>query len=147
MVKFSSRHLALELAEGLLYKPYIWGGDDFSGFDCSGLWVEILKSVGKLPNDGDWRAADLFDMFKTASIQDRKDLKSGCLVFYGDPIFHVEGVYGVLEDGKILTIGAMGGGSKTLTEKEAKEQNAYIRIRPIKGNWTHAVDPFYPEVE
>ena len=43
------RELALKIAESLLWTPYKWGGDDPSGLDCSGMMVEVLKSVGALP--------------------------------------------------------------------------------------------------
>ena len=41
------------VAFSLLHKPYIWGGDNpAKGVDCSGLVIEILKSMGKLPARG-----------------------------------------------------------------------------------------------
>lgn len=116
------RELAIELAMRWLGKPYLWGGDDpLAGFDCSGLVVEVLKSVGLLPRDGDWTAESLRQRFPGTSIPDR-----GCLVFWGtDTAIHVE----LLLDPE-LAIGASGGGSKTLTLEDAIRQNAYIKVRP-----------------
>lgn len=140
-----SRELALVIAEELLFKPYIWGGNDpNTGYDCSGFVIEVLQSVGKLPYKYDGTANDLYTLYKAHDIQSRESLKSGCLVFYGNPIIHVEIVYGVLLDtNNILTIGSMGGGSHTITLEDSKAQDAYVKIRPIKANWSHAVDPFY----
>ena len=43
------RFYAYKLAWKYIGKFYKWGGDDPSGFDCSGFVIEILKSVGILP--------------------------------------------------------------------------------------------------
>ena len=117
--------------------PYIWGGDDaVAGFDCSGFVIEILKSTGKLSRSGDWTAKGLYNIFV-----DRKIIKAkeGCLVFFAKngKINHVEYVW---KHG--LTIGASGGGSRTLTREDAIKQNAYIKIRPMRNDVYAVVDPF-----
>ena len=121
----TERETALKIAWSFLGRPYIWGGDDpMRGFDCSGFVIECLKSVGKLPQKGDWTANTLFGLFR--KVQD-PDL--GCLVFWGSPrIIHVE----FCIDDK-LSIGASGGGSRTKTEADAISQNAYIKIRPFRS--------------
>ena len=65
------RSVATKVAWHYLGTPYIWGGDDFSGFDCSGFVIEILKSVGILPRDGDWTAA----MLKSRDIKEGKGFR------------------------------------------------------------------------
>lgn len=120
--------LILKVAWGFLGRPYIWGGDDpMAGFDCSGFVIECLKSVGKLPRSGDWTAASLYTFFEI-----EEEPGSGCLVFWGDSlgnrIIHVE-----LCIDKERSIGASGGGSKTLTVEDAIKQNAYIKVRPFKS--------------
>jgi len=108
--------------------PYKWGGNDpMAGFDCSGYCIEILKGVGVLSRHGDWTAQGLWDKFKekkvTAPIE-------GCLVFWYNrshtKIIHVE--YCI--DRK-RSIGASGGGSRTVTVQDAIEQDAYIKVRPF----------------
>lgn len=123
--------------ERYLNTPYLWGGDDpLAGVDCSGLVLEGLKSVGIVPREYDNTAAGLSDMFPKVT-----ELKRGCLVFWGTPIRHVEIVWAVY-GGLVLTIGASGGGSKTVDRTEAVKSNAYVKIRRITPNWTVAVNPF-----
>lgn len=119
--------------------PYVWGGDDpIQGFDCSGLVIEILKSVGVLPDRGDWTANMLYQRFRNHE----QDVPcQGCLVFWGteERKTHVE--YCISQD---YTMGASGGGSHTMTRADAIKQNAYIKVRPIstrKGRMWF-VDPF-----
>ncbi len=130
---------AEEVALSYQGTPYIWGGDDPLGFDCSGLCIEVLKSVGFLPRSGDWTAALLYDKF---AVTEQGHL--GCLVFYHSSrnpqrIIHVEFCLG---DG--LAIGASGGGSSTTSIATAMAQNAFIKIRPIdsRKNLLGFTDPF-----
>jgi len=120
--------------------PYIWGGDDaVAGFDCSGFVIEILKSVGILPRSGDWTAEGLYELFQDREISNHHAIKEGCLVFFakGNKINHVEYVWK-----KGLTIGASGGGSRTLTRIDAIKQNAYVKIRPLRKDIYAIVNPF-----
>ncbi|HUV28895.1 MAG TPA: NlpC/P60 family protein [Anaerolineales bacterium] len=120
------REIALKIAYSYLGTPYIWGGDDPSGFDCSGFCIEILQSVGCLPRNGDWTADQLADLWQRTRSDD-----PGNLVFWrsdGGKVIHVEMCIG---DG--LAIGASGGGSKTTTIAAAIKQNAFIKIRPINS--------------
>jgi cell wall-associated NlpC family hydrolase len=137
------RDLALSLAERELGKPYIWGGNDpVSGFDCSGLVVEVLKATGRLPRVGDWTAATLATRFPAVGAA---PLEPGDLVFWnrGAGIGHVEMVYAVYGD-TVLTIGASGGGSSTVTREDAIKQDAYVKVRPLAPGWVKAVTPFTP---
>ena len=134
------KKIAERVAFSFLGKPYLWGGDDpINGFDCSGFCIEILKSVGLLPRNGDWTAQMLWDKFKYREVDEPHN---GCLVFWKNnsgKIIHVE--YAINE---ILCIGASGGGSRTRTEEDAAEQNAYIKIRPwaTRSNVKGFIDPF-----
>jgi len=131
---YKRRQIAKNIAWKYLGSWYKWGGDDPSGFDCSGLVIEILKSVGILPRRYDARAEQLSYKFKRVN---RPYL--GCLVFYGSPITHVEFCLD-----KKLSIGASGGGRKTLEIKDAIRDNAFIKIRPIirDASTLKYVDPF-----
>ena len=137
------RDVALAIAERLLFHPYLWGGDDpMAGFDCSGFVIEVLKSAGVLPRDGDWTAEGLRQRFLDAA---RTTLQPGDLVFWPNATkttaIHVEMVWRVLGP-TAFTIGSSGGGSKTNTLHDAIRQNAYIKVRPVRAGWFYAVDPF-----
>ena len=130
------------IAMSMLWKPYKWGGDDFSSFDCSGMVIEILKSVGVLPRNGDWTASGLWTLLENADCEVESPYK-GCLVFWTNSkmqkIVHVEYYLG-----NGLCIGASGGGSKTKTKQDAINQNAYVKIRPYMSRkfiWGF-MDPF-----
>lgn len=135
------KKIAREIAFSFLGKPYLWGGDDpVAGFDCSGMCIEILKSVGILPRKGDWTAQGLWDRFKECEVCQPS---LGCLVFWtnskGTRVIHVE-----MALNSHLCIGASGGGSKTTSESNAIAQNAYIKVRPY-GSRKHIkgyLDPF-----
>lgn len=118
--------------------PYIFGGDDFSSFDCSGLMVEILQAVGLIPHGSDFSAAGLYDKFETGAVERGY---AGCLIFWysGVKIVHVE----MMIDSS-HSMGASGGGSLTTTIADAIKSNAFVKMRPIGyRNQTFVIlDPF-----
>jgi len=133
--------IAKQVAFSFLGKPYRWGGNDpIDGFDCSGFCIEILKSVGILPRQGDWTAQGLWNLFEE---QEVAAPYPGCLVFWlnkdRDKIIHIE--FAISHD---HCIGSSGGGSKTLNIQDAIDQDAYIKIRPwaSRENVKGFVDPF-----
>ena len=136
----NKRKLAIKIAFEFLGRPYVWGGDDpIQGFDCSGLVVEILKSVGILSRVGDWTADGLYHQFEDKIV----DIASeGCLVFWFDENKKAKHVEICINNE--LSIGASGGGSKTKNLADAIRQNAYIKVRPYgaKIGRLAFVDPF-----
>lgn len=110
--------------------PYLWGGDDpIKGYDCSGLVLELLKSVGKTPHTLDVNAQGLFRMFyKQGAITINPSC--GDLAFYGKDNDNVTHVGMCVDSSRVIEAG--GGGSKTTTTEAAAQQNAYIRLRPIR---------------
>jgi cell wall-associated NlpC family hydrolase len=133
------RTLALEIAWELYGLPYKWGGDDpLEGFDCSGDIVEVLKSTGELPHDGDWNSNDLWLRFRRVRVDTPV---AGGLVFYGtsSKITHV-----MMCISATHCIGATGGWSSTTDIEIAADQNAFIKVRPItyRDDIVGFVDPF-----
>lgn len=121
------RYWVLWIAKRYYGLWYTWGGDDPSGFDCSGLVVEALKSVGSLPRSGDWTASDLWYRYPVGPANP----KAGDLVFWDNlkPVKKIVHVEICLNDD--LSIGASGGGSFVKTKADAEKHNAFIKIRPM----------------
>lgn len=116
----------IDYALSWLGRPYIWGGDDFSGMDCSGAVQEWLASVGMDP-PGDQTADGLFRHFLGASTP-LASPAPGALAFYGTKgaITHVAMC---IDNFRIIEAG--GGGSATKTPADAARMNAFVRIRPF----------------
>lgn len=136
-----ARDHAITTALSHLGTPYIWGGDDPSGFDCSGFVIECLKTAGILSEREDHTAEQLRAKFIGNVIPAPR---RGALQFLLGPdgrAFHV-----VLCLDEYFQIGASGGTAKTTTPADAWRQNAYIKIRPIVGH-RHSIfiDPFWED--
>lgn len=66
--------------------PYVWAGDDPTGFDCSGLTMYVMRQHGvDLPH----HAASQYLLGTPVAAS---QLRSGDLVFFGSPVYHV-GMY------------------------------------------------------
>jgi cell wall-associated NlpC family hydrolase len=136
----SDREIMMDIAWRWLGIPYRWGGDDpMAGFDCSGLVVECLQSVGLIGSREDYSAQGLWYKLKDKQVTTPEE---GCLVFWENTdgkIIHVE-----ICISERLAIGAKGGGRQIKSTEDAIIHNAYIKVRPflsrsrIKG----FIDPF-----
>ncbi len=110
---------------------YKWGGDDPSGFDCSGFVIECLKAFGKFPRGKDATADKLLEMFDDQVVYKPE---IGSLVFWVNKAgnaYHIE-IASFVWEPKWFSIGAKGGGPKTLTVEDAIRQNAFIKQREFK---------------
>ena len=92
------RDAIVEYAKKQLGVPYVWAGNDPSGFDCSGFTGYVMKEFGKeLPR----RAVD---QFETSRKLKEKNVQKGDLVFFdnGSGISHVGMI--VYDKGKPLVM-------------------------------------------
>lgn len=115
--------------QSLLGTPYKWGGSDpIEGFDCSGLCIELLIAEGKLPHKFDATSHGLYIRCREKFLP-KSFPTFGDLAFYGTTkkVTHV----GYCLDDKLM-VEAGGGNSRTKSTPIAAEQDAFIRIRPIK---------------
>lgn len=145
------RAKAVEYVQHWIGTPYVWGGDDaMAGFDCSGLILEVFKSIGKFYDYEDFSADALYQKYKDNEVE--KPF-SGCLIFW----FNKEGraVHVAMMIDKYFLVHASGGGSSVKTMKDAIDKNAYVMMRELrkvakfrKGHYGQdykAIDPFEPK--
>lgn len=123
---------------------YKWGGDDPSGWDCSGFCIETLKGVGRFPHNGDTTANGLWQKYPKTTNPMR-----GCLALFGSggKATHVAWVTDVPSPETVVVLEAGGGGSKTQTVADAIAQNAFVRMRTLGSEGFRMdlmgfVDPF-----
>lgn len=108
---------------------YKWGGDNpISGYDCSGLVQELLKSCGMDP-PGDQTAQGLYNHFDSIATPGVYGI--GALAFYGENLLKITHVAMMLDMYRVIEAG--GGSSKTLTISDAEAQGAFVRVRLVKA--------------
>jgi hypothetical protein len=139
------RSLALRILWGMWGTAYRWSGDDPDSWDCSGLVIEILKSVGLFPRKGDTTAHGLFERFAAQRVKEI-EAEPGCLVFWlnqSGRAVHVEMVVQV-EDTEIYAMGASGGGPDVVDHATAMAKNAFVKVRPVasRTGLRSYADPF-----
>ena len=119
------RYLMADYARQFVGRFYIWGGDDPSGWDCSGLVVEALKAVGLMREREDLTAEGLRRKFHDKVVPRPY---TGCIVFYVNDegrAFHT----GIMLDSE-HAVEAAGGSRSTVTLDAAIRDNAFVKIRP-----------------
>ena len=99
-----------------------------AGFDCSGLVIELLKSVQVLPRTYDNTAQGLLEDLEPRSISHHSP-SFGALCFFGRSLKRIPHVGFAVDDYRMIEAG--GGSSSTKTLDVAIRQNAFVRIRPI----------------
>ena len=128
---YNLRGKITKLSLDLIGIPYQYGGDDITGFDCSGFIVELLKSIGLMHHANDATAHDLAQFYHAKPFLSHK-IETGDLIFWYNETKHIHTHVELAINSK-LSIGASGGGSKTDSVQDAIAHNAYIKIRPIEN--------------
>ena len=126
---YQARKWFIKTALSYLGTPYIWGGDDPSGFDCSGFVVECLKTAGMINENEDYTADRLMRRFTSLSIENPCE---GALLFRLDKSGRARHVVICLDE--FFQIGASGGSGQTLDLNKAWRDNAFVKIRPLRFN-------------
>lgn len=147
----NERDSAVEYLKKWLMVPYGWGMDDFSSMDCSGLIMEVLKSVGRFGERRDLTADGLFHLYERLAVQNPY---KGCLIFWLDKNNGKAKHVAMMVDERFL-IHAAGAGKPILLyeniiikypllqkyppwwvqamirEEEARRLNAYVKQRQL----------------
>jgi len=120
------RNTLKDIMMSYLHIPYIWGGESPSvGFDCGGLVIDILQTVGELPNRYDNTSQGLYNHF--SKVANSTGIGLGALCFYGKSKNRIIHVAMMIDDSSILEAG--GGNSTTKTVVDAIKKDARVRIR------------------
>lgn len=110
--------------------PYIWGGNNPAGFDCSGLCIEILKSIGLVENHYDSNAQGIFkDLVNQKRASVIVQPLQGSLVFFGKSVNDITHIGFCISSSLMIEAG---GGDSTCTSPEiAFKKGAFVKLRPI----------------
>jgi len=119
----------LDIAEEQLGKPYVWGAEGPSSFDCSGLVYYCLKEAGS--SRGRYNAAGYSQVSDWEKITSMDDLEKGDLLFFstnGKSVGHT-GIY--IGDGLMIDASSANG---EVVERACKtgfwESNFVVARRP-----------------
>jgi cell wall-associated NlpC family hydrolase len=124
---------ALIWLDAQLNIPYIWGGTGDPGYDCSGLVVEWLQTVGEVTEGYDNSAQGLYNKYVNNGRHSAHadPAMRGALAFYGKSVSKITHV--AIVRNEYLIIEAGGGGSKITDVEAAQKAAARVRMRPIKA--------------
>lgn len=135
--------ILIDYAKSFYGVPYVYGGDDHAGVDCSGYISELMRAAGMIGNKERLNAQQLYERF---SLNGSHDIWAPCsLAFYGGSVAgHIIHVSMLLDSQSCIEGG--GGDSTTVNLSQAIERNAFVRIRPIKlrKDFLMVLRPRYP---
>lgn len=129
LFKIEKRDILWATMQRMLQTPYVWGGDDFEGYDCSGGIQELLASVGHDPPK-DQTAHMLMEFFSHPDLGKYvSSIEFGDLLFFGD----LKATHVAMAVNDVIMFEFGGGGSKTVDAEKASQHNAYARFRRIRS--------------
>jgi hypothetical protein len=139
-----SRQKFLEALRSAVGKPYQWGGNGPTAFDCSGVACHCLRAAG-FPI-ADISSAGIADTFHSRKVLPAA-AEPGSLFFYGktERVTHVMCVLERWPNGVLILAGARGGTQKTADIQAAKCDRAFVDVC-FGDYWFNqllfAIDPF-----
>lgn len=122
--------LFLSNIESLRGIPYVWGGKDPHGLDCSGCVTYALRQADGPDLTQMWNCGRLIG--EAEEVQPI-DYAPGMLAFYGfsrKAPDHVMVVFPSSATGQLVCYGACGGNHYTLTQEDARKLGAKVQERP-----------------
>jgi cell wall-associated NlpC family hydrolase len=125
-------HLLFQYAFSFVGRRYTWGGDDpMGGYDCSGYVQELLMAAGVVKRGTPKMSASmLFDHLSKNGTQGAGGTGAGAVAFFGPSARQINHVGFCLDP--YVMLHAASGDSTTTTEARAIEQNAFVRLDPIR---------------
>lgn len=103
-----------------LGRPYVWGSNGPHSFDCSGLMVWALRSMGKIDKTDDLTAHGFFIACDLSGTP-----QAGDFAFYGSN-GHISHIVALIDGRRIIS--ASGGGPTTTSPAIALKQGAAVRL-------------------
>lgn len=134
-------------ARSFLGKPYLWGGDGPTGYDCSGLIIRILRKYCLVGPFEDLSAQGLYDKLREEGVVVRpkgRAFPTGTILFYGQSLLKIEHVALALDFYSVLEAG--GGNHRTDSVEKANKLNACVREYSVhfRDDLLVGIMPAYP---
>lgn len=108
--------------------PYIFGGNDMDGIDCSGFVLRPLKKVDIIHKDRDYTAQAIYDKLVKMGFSESEPGQD-CILFFGQSTSKITHVSIAIN--KKAMIEASGGDSRCLLLEQAIKRDARVQINPI----------------
>ena len=136
-------NLMIKFCRSKLWAPYIWGANGPNWYDCSGLIISALKSVGWFPDNVDMRAQDIYHYLSNKNWIEK--LEKGSIVFFGKSKTKITHV-GIALD-HTMYISAAGGDKTVTTVEKAQKRGACVKITDIRKDLVASLYPIEEEAK
>ena len=109
--------------------PYVWGGNNTLGLDCSGFILKVLHDVNiTLP---DMTSQGIYNWASEKKNFYMCEPEEDCLLFFGESTQHIKHVSLALSDTMMIEAGGSGRESLRMSKEDLARIDARVRIKPI----------------